>query len=196
MNIRWLLLLVILTNLGACVGGVDALSGVSLDEAIILKKINAQVNHGGRPCRRDYCTADWPLAEELAELPYWDCKAYAVAKAERLTAEFGFAPQRLEYIVVAGAPLRVPHATLLVDDHIILDSGTLCRICALEIISAPLEIIGRLPFADLEPLIKTLRLAARQTATGGHSANGLTTFSGGRASGVAEGLSGNGLERR
>lgn len=110
---------------------------------------NATLNRQGRACPRDYCLDHWPTAADLKQLDYWDCKAYAVAKADRLLRQHGYAPERLEYVLVEGLPLRVAHVALLVDDRWVLDSGLRCQVCTLEQFAAGLHITGRLPAADL-----------------------------------------------
>lgn len=49
-----------------------------------LVRVNTAVNQQGRPCPDDLCLSDWPDATDLDRLTAWDCKAYAVAKADRL----------------------------------------------------------------------------------------------------------------
>jgi hypothetical protein len=97
-----------------------------------LAQVNAAVNRQGPVCPHDYCLDDWPAPNDLDRLEYWDCKAYAVAKADRLTHQHGYAPERLEYVLVEGPPLRVTHAALLVDDRWVLDMGLRCQVCELD----------------------------------------------------------------
>lgn len=118
-------------------------------ELAFLVRVNAAVNREGPPCPRDYCLDDWPRVADLNRLDYWDCKAYAVAKADRLIRRHGYDPDRLEYLLVAGPPLRVTHAALLVDGRWVLDMGLRCQVCELEQFAAGVEIAGRLPVADL-----------------------------------------------
>lgn len=118
-------------------------------EPALLVRVNAAVNREGPPCPRDYCLDDWPEVADLDRLDYWDCKAYAVAKADRLIRRYGYDPDRLEYVLVAGPPLRVTHAALLVDGRWVLDMGLRCQVCELERFTAGVEIAGRLPVADL-----------------------------------------------
>lgn len=115
-----------------------------------LEEVNTAINAQSRPCPNDYCLKDWPEVFELEQLEYWDCKAYVVAKADRLIHRFGYEPARLEYLLVSGSPLRVTHAALLVDERWVLDSGVRCQqVCELEAFVAGLRIAGRLPVADL-----------------------------------------------
>ncbi|MDS4021021.1 MAG: hypothetical protein RKR03_11045 [Candidatus Competibacter sp.] len=118
-------------------------------ELALLVRVNAAVNRQGPPCPRDYCLDGWPEVADLDRLDYWDCKAYAVAKADRLIRRHGYDPDRLEYLLVAGPPLRVTHAALLVDGRWVLDMGLRCQVCELERFAAGVEIAGRLPVADL-----------------------------------------------
>jgi hypothetical protein len=118
-------------------------------EFAFLVQVNTAVNREGPPCPRDYCLDDWPEVADLNRLDYWDCKAYAVAKADRLIHRHGYDPDRLEYVLIAGPPLRVTHAALLVDGRWVLDMGLRCQVCELERFAAGVEIAGRLPVADL-----------------------------------------------
>ncbi|MCC6134024.1 MAG: hypothetical protein LM550_01715 [Candidatus Contendobacter sp.] len=122
-----------------------------------LAQVNAAVNRQGPVCPHDYCLDDWPAPNDLDRLEYWDCKAYAVAKADRLTHQHGYAPERLEYVLVEGPPLRVTHAALLVDDRWVLDMGLRCQVCELDRFAAGLRISGRLPIADLPYVRQALR---------------------------------------
>jgi len=83
-----------------------------------LLQVNTAVNRQGRPCPGDACLDDWPDVADLERLDAWDCKAYAVAKADRLIGQHGYDPARLEYVLVEGPPLRVSHAALLVDGRL------------------------------------------------------------------------------
>lgn len=122
-----------------------------------LVEINAAVNRQGRLCPHDYCLDDWPAPNDLDRLQYWDCKAYAVAKADRLIRRHRYAPERLEYVLVEGPPLRVTHAALLVDGRWVLDMGLRCQLCELKPFAAGLRITGRLPVSDLPYLREALR---------------------------------------
>ena len=122
-----------------------------------LAQVNATVNRQGRLCPRDYCLDDWPAPNDLDRLEYWDCKAYAVAKADRLIHQHGYASERLEYVLVEGPPLRVTHAALLVDGRWVLDMGLRCELCELDRFAAGLRISGRLPIADLPYVRQALR---------------------------------------
>ncbi len=121
-----------------------------------LLQVNAAVNREAKPCPRDSCLDQWPAVADLPRLDYWDCKAYAVAKADRLIRRHGYAPTRLEYLLIAGAPLRVTHAALLVDGRWVLDLGLRCQVCTLERFVAGVEVTGRLPVSDLPLLLKAL----------------------------------------
>ncbi len=121
-----------------------------------LLQVNAAVNRQAKPCPRDYCRDQWPAAADLPGLEGWDCKAYAVAKADRLIRQYGYAPARLEYLLIAGAPLRITHAALLVDGRWVLDLGLRCQVCTLERFVAGVEVTGRLPVSDLPMLMKAL----------------------------------------
>ncbi|MCB1823057.1 MAG: hypothetical protein KDJ54_00070 [Candidatus Competibacteraceae bacterium] len=121
-----------------------------------LTQVNAAVNRQGRPCPSDLCLTDWPDAADLDRLTAWDCKAYAVAKADRLT-RLGYHPDRLEYVLVAGPPLRLTHAALLVDGRWVLDTGLRCQVCALEAFIGGGKLRGRLPVADLPHARRALR---------------------------------------
>ena len=122
-----------------------------------LLQVNAAVNRQARPCPRDSCLDHWPAVADLPRLDDWDCKAYAVAKADRLMRQYGYAPARLEYLLIAGAPLRVTHTALLVDGRWVLDLGLRCQVCTLERFVAGVEVTGRLPVCDLPMLMKVLR---------------------------------------
>lgn len=125
---------------------------------LALLQVNAAVNRLAKPCPRDSCLDHWPAVADLPRLGYWDCKAYAVAKADWLIRRHGYAPARLEYLLIAGAPLRVTHAALLVDGRWVLDLGLRCQVCELERFVAGVEVTGRLPVSDLPVLMKALRL--------------------------------------
>ena len=120
-----------------------------------LAQVNAAVNRQGRPCPGDLCLSDWPDAADLDRLTAWDCKAYAVAKADRLT-HLGYHPDRLEYVLVAGPPLRVTHAALLVDGHWVLDTGLRCQVCTLDAFIDGGTLRGRLPVTDLPHVRRAL----------------------------------------
>ena len=122
-----------------------------------LARINAAINRHGLLCPHDYCLEDWPASADLDRLEYWDCKAYAVAKADQLIRLYGYAPERLEYVLVEGPPLRVAHAALLVDGRWVLDIGLRCQLCALDQFASGLRITGRLLVADLSYVRKALR---------------------------------------
>ncbi len=122
-----------------------------------LAHINTLVNQQGRPCPQDYCLDDWPEPGDLNQLEYWDCKAYAIAKADRLIHQHGYDPARLEYILISGLPLRVTHTALLVDGHWVLDIGLRCQVCTLEQFTAGLHIDGRLPVTELRYARQALR---------------------------------------
>ena len=121
-----------------------------------LAQVNAAVNQQGRPCPEDLCLDDWPDAAEIDRLSAWDCKAYAVAKADHLIRQ-GYHPDRLEYVLIAGPPLRVSHAALLVDGHWVLDMGLRCQVCTLEAFIGGGTLRGRLPVADLPHARRALR---------------------------------------
>ena len=121
-----------------------------------LAQVNAAVNRQGLPCPGDLCLSDWPDVADLDWLAAWDCKAYAVAKADRLT-HLGYHPNRLEYVLVAGPPLRVAHAALLVDGRWVLDTGLRCQVCTLEAFIGGGTLQGRLPVADLPYARRALR---------------------------------------
>lgn len=123
-----------------------------------LVALNSAINQQGRFCARDYCLEDWPEAIELDTLTEWDCKAYAVAKAARLLST-GYAPTRLEYVLIDGPPLRVTHAALLVDGRWVLDIGVRCQVCELDQFRAGLRVSGRLPVTELPYLRRALRAA-------------------------------------
>ena len=131
-------------------------------ELAALIRINAAVNQQGRPCPGDACLDDWPEVADLQRLDYWDCKAYAVAKADRLIRQQGYDPARLEYVLIEGPPLRVTHAALLVDGRWILDSGRRCQVCELERFIAGLRVAGRLPVTELPYLRQALRVTKRR----------------------------------
>lgn len=116
----------------------------------LLTQVNAMINRAAHPCPRDVCLEDWPDPTTLAQLETWDCKAYAVAKADRLIRRHAYHPERLEYILVEGAPLRVTHAALLVDGRWVLDSGLRCQqVCELPSFVSGLRLTGRLAVSDL-----------------------------------------------
>ena len=114
-----------------------------------LEVINAAVNRRGLPCPQDVCLEQWPEPAALAQLTAWDCKAYAVAKANWLIHHSGYDPDRLEYILIEGTPLRVTHAALLVDGRWVMDSGLRCQVCPLEHFAHGLRVAGRLAVSDL-----------------------------------------------
>ena len=58
-------------------------------ELAALIEINAAVNRQGRPCPTDACLENWPDVADLERLDHWDCKAYVVAKADRLMRPAG-----------------------------------------------------------------------------------------------------------
>lgn len=126
-------------------------------EAAFLKRLNEKVNRQGHACPLDYCLSHWPDESELKRLDYWDCKAYAVAKAGRLMREYGYSPERLEYVLVAGDPLRVTHAALLVDGRWVLDQGVRCDVCGLDKFTDGVKIVGRLRVADLKWVTQVLK---------------------------------------
>lgn len=126
-----------------------------------LIQVNTAVNRQGRPCPGDACLDDWPDVADLERLDAWDCKAYAVAKADRLNRQHGYDPARLEYVLVEGPPLRVAHAALLVDGRWVLDNGLRCHVCELEDFIAGLRIAGRLPVTEL-PYLRRAPQAVRE----------------------------------
>ena len=126
-----------------------------------LIQANITVNRQGRPCPGDACLDDWPDVADLERLDYWDCKAYAVAKADRLI-QHGYDPARLEYVLIEGPPLRVTHAALLVDGRWVLDSGLRCQVCELEQFAAGVQISGRLLVTELPYLRQALQVTKRR----------------------------------
>ena len=135
-------------------------------EAALLGQVNAAVNRRGRPCPDDVCLGDWPEVADLEHIDYWDCKAYAVAKADRLIHERGYDPARLEYLLIDGPSLRVTHAALLVDGRWVLDNGLRCKeVCELARFAAGARVVGRLPVADLPALSQALHQSG-SAATG------------------------------
>lgn len=120
-------------------------------------EVNTAVNRQARPCPHDYCLDHWPNPADLERLRYWDCKAYAVAKADRLIRQYGYAPARLEYVLIAGPPLRVTHAALLVDGRWVMDLGLRCEVCPLERFVGEAKITGRLPVTELPLVLDALR---------------------------------------
>ncbi len=126
-----------------------------------LAQVNVAVNSQGQRCPHDYCLDDWPSVADLDRLDYWDCKAYAVAKADRLINQHSYDPQRLEYILVEGPPLRVTHAALLVDGRWVLDIGLRCQLCELEPFVAGLSVAGRLPVTELPYLRRAVQITRR-----------------------------------
>ena len=126
---------------------------------LFLTQANHTINHRGRPCTQDLCLADWPEVADLEHLAVWDCKAYAIAKADWLIRRHGYDPARLEYVLVEGPPLRVAHVALLVDGLWVMDSGLRCQVCTLESFRAGLRLSGRLPVTDLPCLRRVLRAA-------------------------------------
>ena len=155
--ITFLLALVPLLTLGSCQTSPNRIA--PLTEPALLLQVNHAVNRQGRPCPRDYCLEDWPEIADLAQLDAWDCKAYAVAKADALIRQHGYAPERLEYVLIEGSPLRVTHAALLVDGRWVLDSGLRCEVCELERFTAGVVLAGRLPIVELPYLRRALRAA-------------------------------------
>ena len=131
-------------------------------ELAALIEINAAVNRQGRPCPTDACLENWPDVADLERLDHWDCKAYVVAKADRLIRQHGYDPARLEYLLIEGPPLRVTHAALLVDGRWVLDSGPRCQVCELERFTAGLRVTGRLPVTELPYLRQALRVTKRR----------------------------------
>lgn len=146
--------LALLLAMGGCQTMLDPT--LSAAELAALTEINTAVNHQGRSCPTDTCLENWPDVADLERLDYWDCKAYAVAKADRLI-HLGYHPDRLEYVLVAGPPLRVAHAALLVDDRWVLDTGLRCQVCTLEAFIGGGTLQGRLPVADLPYARRALR---------------------------------------
>ena len=126
-------------------------------ETAFLMRLNASVNRQGRTCPRDYCLSHWPDESALNRLDYWDCKAYAVAKAVRLMRDYGYSPERLEYVLISGDPLRVTHAALLVDGRWVLDQGVRCDVCSLDRFADGVRIVGRLKVSDLKWVTQVLR---------------------------------------
>lgn len=118
-------------------------------ELDMLERLNATVNRQGLPCSRAYCLDHWPAVSELERIPQWDCKAYAVAKADRLIRSYGYSPDRLEYLVVSGPGLRVSHAALLVDGRWVLDQGLRCQVCDLDRFASGGVTLARVPVQDL-----------------------------------------------
>ena len=151
-----LLLLALLLFAGGCQTPPAASPQPSPVAPAELAQVNAAVNRQGRPCPGDLCLSDWPDVADLDWLAAWDCKAYAVAKADRLI-HLGYHPDRLEYVLVAGPPLRVAHAALLVDDRWVLDTGLRCQVCTLEAFIGGAALQGRLPVADLPYARRALR---------------------------------------
>lgn len=134
----------------------------SADDLALLTETNTAINQQGRPCPVDSCLEDWPAAADLERLDYWDCKAYAVAKTDRLIGRHGFDPARLEYVLIEGPPLHVAHTALVVDGRWVLDSGLRCRdVCRLADFAAGVQITGRLPVSELPYLRQALRIARR-----------------------------------
>ena len=154
-----LLGLIPLLTLGSCQTAPNRIAPVT--EPALLLQVNRAVNRQGRPCPQDYCLEDWPESADLAQLDAWDCKAYAVAKADALIRQHGYAPERLEYVLIEGPPLRVTHAALLVDGRWVLDSGLRCEVCELERFTAGVVLTGRLPIVELPYLRRALRAAGR-----------------------------------
>ncbi|WP_295392320.1 hypothetical protein [uncultured Thiodictyon sp.] len=146
---RALAILVVLLS-----GGCD--TRLPVPDATLLE-VNAAVNRQGLPCPRDYCQDDWPDPADLPQLEYWDCKAYAVAKAHRLIGQYGYSPNRLEYLLIAGPPLRVTHAALLVDGRWVMDLGLRCQVCELDRFVAGVTVTGRLPVNELPLVVRMLR---------------------------------------
>jgi predicted transglutaminase-like cysteine proteinase len=124
---------------------------------VFLERLNTIVNRQGHTCPRDYCLSHWPDESELNQLDYWDCKAYAVAKAGRLMRDYGYSPDRLEYLLITGHPLRVTHAALLVDGRWVLDQGVRCDVCDLDRFVDGFRIVGRLKVGDLKWVTQVLK---------------------------------------
>lgn len=145
-------------------GGCQTVPGPGLPTAELaaLIELNAAVNHQGRPCPTDSCLEDWPDAVDLERLDYWDCKAYVVAKADRLIRQQGYEPARLEYVLIEGSPLRVAHAGLLVDGRWVLDNGLRCQVCELKQFTAGVRMTGRLPTTELPYLRQALQVNRRR----------------------------------
>ena len=154
------LALALLLAVGGCQTAPDPAPPTAEQAALI--RINTAVNQQGRPCTGDACLDDWPEVADLEQLRYWDCKAYAVAKADRLIRQQGYDPARLEYVLIEGPPLRVTHAALLVDGRWVLDSGRRCQVCELERFIAGLRVAGRLPVTELPYLRQALRIKKRR----------------------------------
>lgn len=148
----------VLTPVSASVVTAVQSQGENPNEGVLVE-VNTQVNHDRPSCPKDYCSADWPLSEELADLEYWDCKARAIAKAERLIKEYRFSPERLAYVLINSPSLRVAHTALLVDNAVVLDNGAICQICDLETFIQEARLEGILPVADLESMVKAVRFS-------------------------------------
>lgn len=156
-----LLVMALLLTGGGC-GAVPEAAPPTTELALVIE-VNTAVNRQGRSCPDDACLADWPDITNLEQLDQWDCKAYVVAKADRLIRQQGYNPARLEYILVEGPPLRVTHAALLVDGRWVLDSGLLCQVCELQQFIAGLRVTGRLPVTELPYLQQALRATQRRS---------------------------------
>jgi predicted transglutaminase-like cysteine proteinase len=160
-------LLLLTLSASGCQSVSDAASDAAppAPEVALLGQVNAAVNRRGRPCPDDVCLEDWPEVADLERINYWDCKAYAVAKADRLIHGHGYDPARLEYLLIDGPPLRVTHAALLVDGRWVLDNGLRCEVCELARFTAGVKVAGRLPVADLPGVRRALRKSG-SAATG------------------------------
>jgi hypothetical protein len=150
-----LLALILWLATGGCRISPLALSPAVAPDPLI--RVNTTVNRQGRPCPGDACLDHWPDVADLERLDAWDCKAYAVAKADRLIRGYGYDPARLEYVLIEGPSLRIAHAALLVDGRWVLDNGLRCQVCELERFAAGLHLTGRLPVTELPYLRKALQ---------------------------------------
>ena len=128
-----------------------------LAEVAVLERVNSEVNRRAIPCPHDYCLDRWPDTTDLKRIANWDCKAYAVAKADRLMRDYGYTSDRLEYVLISGPSLRVTHAVLLVDGRWVLDQGLRCQVCPLERFTAGVVVTGRIPIEDLHFVIEAQR---------------------------------------
>jgi len=156
------LILLLAPALLLAASGCQTLPDAALPATDPLIQVNTAVNRQGRSCPDDACLDDWPDVADLEQLEYWDCKAYAVAKADRLIRQHGYQPARLEYVLIEGPPLRVTHAALLVDGRWVLDSGLRCQVCELEQFAAGVQISGRLLVTELPYLRQALQVTKRR----------------------------------
>ncbi len=156
------LALILLLATGGCRTSPLAVSPAAAPDPLI--RVNTTVNRQGRPCPGDTCLGHWPDIADLDRLDAWDCKAYAVAKADRLIRGYGYDPARLEYVLIEGPPLRITHAALLVDGRWVLDNGLRCQVCELERFAAGLHVAGRLPVTELPYLRRALRATPEHSA--------------------------------